>query len=318
MKKQLLFIFLVLMVRPAFCQVLLPNGDFENWTEVQGTGTDSTYWIPGGDFFSTLNSLAWVPQNPGPITAYRTTDSHSGLYAAMLVSKVYPVLKIFIPGMLGTSKLFIDQATIKLGKPCFYPCDPKHFTGWFKYYPVGGDSCKFAILVSHYNASTHHRDTIAYGDTLVKGNVTSYTQFDIPVKSVNASLSPDSLTILTVASGAFSVTDLMGGKGQEGSTLYVDDLSVVYPLGIQQILLPEVAVNTYPDPATDMLTVELSKKVNNGLLEVFNLQGQMMNKIGLPDIKTSFSVKHLASGTYYYKLTNGSDVINTGSFVIKK
>jgi hypothetical protein len=318
MKKQLLFIFLILLVRPGFCQVVLPNGDFENWVEVQGSGPDSTYWIPGGGFFATLNELAWVPQNPGPITAYRTTDSHTGSYAILLVSKNYPSLPIFIPGMMGDTKLLIAQSTIKLGKPCPYGCDPKHFTGWFKYYPVNGDSCKFAALVSHYNTATHHRDTIAYGDTLIKATVTTYTQFDIPVKPVNLYLSPDSLTILTVSSGAFNITNLTGGHGQPGSTLYIDDLSVVYPEGIQQMLMPEVTVNTYPDPAADNLTIELSKKVNNGILEVYNLQGKLMEKLSLSDNKTTVSVSHLPSGTYYYKLTVGINVINTGSFVVRR
>jgi hypothetical protein len=318
MKNSLLVIILMLFGSVTFSQVLLPNGDFENWTEVQGSGPDSTYWIPSGDFFGTLNELAWVPQNPGPVTCYRTTDSHSGTYAAALVSKLYTSIGIFIPGMLGTSKLLITQATIKLGKPCPYGCDPKHFTGWFKYFPVNGDSCKFAILVSHYNTSTHHRDTLAYGDTLIKATVATYTMFDVPVKTINVGTAPDSLTILAVASGAFSVTNLLGGQGQPGSTLYVDDLSVEYPLGIQQVLLPEVAVNTYPDPASDMLTIELSTKVNNGLLQVYNLQGKMMEKINLSDTKTTVSISHLSTGTYYYKLTNGKEVINTGSFVINR
>jgi hypothetical protein len=319
MKKYLFVIFMLLAVRPAFSQVLLPNGDFENWVEVVGTGTDSTYWIPAGGFFSTLNELAWVPQNPGPITAYKTTDSHSGTYAARLVSRNFLVLDtIFIPGMLGTTKLLISAGTIKLGTPCPYPCDPKHLTGWFKYYPVGGDSCKFVILVSHYNTTTHHRDTIAYGDTIIKSTVTTYTHFDVAVKPVNTSLLPDSLTILTVASAGFSVTNLQGGVGQDGSTLYVDDLSVTYPVGIQEMLMPEVEVITYPDPASDKLTIELSRKVSNGLLEIYNLQGKLMNKVALTDVKNTLTVNQLVSGTYYYKLTNGINVINTGSFVIQR
>jgi hypothetical protein len=318
MKKHLFFIFLFLLVRPAFSQVLLPNGDFESWVEFTGTGTDSTYWVPGGDFFSTLNELAWVPQNPGPITVYKTTDSHSGTYAAMMVSKTYPVLGIFIPGMLGTTKLVITQATIKLGKPCPYGCNPQQLAGWFKYTPANGDSCKFAILVSHYNTTTHHRDTVAYGDTVITATVTAYTRFNVPVKPVNPSLAPDSLTVLTVASAGFSVTNLQGGVGQPGSTLFIDDLSVVYPVGIEQKLMPEVSVNTYPDPARDVMTIELSGKVNNGILEIYTLQGKKISTLNLSGIKTTISVSQLASGTYYYKLTDGTDVINTGSFVIRR
>lgn len=316
MKRTLFIILLaVIMISAAKGQILLPNGDLESWRQVQGT--DSMYWEPAGGFFATLDSLATL-QATGPLTAYRTTDAHSGSYAIKLVSKTYTAPNVFIPGLLGTTLLLLFQNSIAIGKPCYYACDPKHFTGWFKYFPVNNDSCKFAILVSHANTLTHRKDTIYYGDTIIKGTVPTYTQFDIPVKAHNTSLTPDSITILAVASADFNLNSLQGGHGGEGSTLFVDDLSVVYPAGIQQNLMSEVEVNTYPDPASDVLTIELSKKITNGILKVYNLQGKLMDELSLSDIKTVYSVSHLVSGTYYYKLTNGPDVVNTGSFVIKR
>ncbi|MCX6252707.1 MAG: PCMD domain-containing protein [Bacteroidetes bacterium] len=322
MKQTFIFIFTLILIKATFGQTMvLPNGGFEAWHQVQGI--DSVFMEPDSNFFSTLNELANTPAigaGSGPITVYRTTDAHSGTYAAKLVSKNFPYIPkdIFIPGMLGTTKLIILQSTIKIGKPCPYGCHPQHFTGWFKYFPVNNDSCKVAIVVSQFNTSTHKRDTIGYGEMIYHEAYNTYTQFDIPVVYRNQTMTPDSLSILAVSSAGFNLGDLQAGVGQVSSTLYVDDFMVEYPAGIQQFMMPDVTINTYPVPARDLLKVELSKVVKNGLLEVFAMDGKKMARYSLIKDKNTIPVYNLTNGTYYYKLTDGKTVLNTGSFMIKR
>jgi hypothetical protein len=322
MKTKLLLVFSAFLINSAFSQVLLPGGDLENWYTVQGI--DSSYMQPDTYFFSTLNELASTPgigAPAGPVTVYRVGDAHSGNYAAKLVSNTFPYIptNIFIPGMLGTTQLLMLQNTIRIGKPCPYGCNPTHFTGWFKFSPVQGDSSRFLIVVSGTNSETHLRDTIAYGDTTIHGTVANWTPFDIKVvKNPTVLTTPDTLSILCVSSAGFSVANLHGGVGQIGSTLYVDDLYVDYPNGIEQVLMPEVSVTTYPDPARDILTVGLSSKVKNASLDVYTLDGKFMGRFAMPEMTNAISVTGLPSGTYYYKLTDGKSAINTGSFIIQR
>ncbi len=110
----------------------------------------------------------------------------------------------------------------------------------------------------------------------------------------------------------------MKGVGQVGSTMYVDELMLEYPQGIQQALLPDVNVNTFPNPAKDILTVQLSDKVKDGTLEVYNLEGKQMGIYHLPDLMNRIPVYSLINGTYYYKLKEDRHILNTGSFIIRK
>jgi hypothetical protein len=191
-------------------------------------------------------------------------------------------------------------------------------TGYYKSEPVNGDSVTAVILVSKWNASTHHRDTFGFGKMVEHNMVSTYTKFDIPVTYTGISSSPDSLSILMVSSAGFSVINFMGGVGQVGSTMFVDELMLESPQGIQQALLPDVNVKTFPNPVKDILTVQLSDKVKDGTLEVYNLEGKQMGIYHLPDLANRIPVYTLINGTYYYKLKEDRHILNTGSFIILK
>lgn len=322
MKKLFLLIVTVLYLHSSYGQSNIQNGDMEEWYQVVVNDTLS-YWQPGipgyPNFLTTLDTLASIafPIGPGPVTVERTTDKYSGTYAAKLTSKFFAAPNVFIPGMLGTATLDMLNVRAIIGRACA-GCKPIRLTGYYKSEPVNGDSCTTVILVSKWNTSTHHRDTIGFGKMVEHNVVSTYTMFDIPITYTGVSGSPDSLSILMVSSAGFSVINFMGGVGQVGSTMYVDELMLEYPEGIQQALLPDVNVNTFPNPAKDILTVQLSDKVKGGTLEVYNLEGKQMGIYHLPDLTNRIPVYSLINGTYYYKLKEDRHILNTGSFIIRK
>lgn len=275
---------------------------------------------PADNWLGTLNSLAAVPQiagGPGPVTVFKTTDKHSGTYAAKAVSAVFPLgpVTIFIPGMIGTAVM--DNANIRaiLGKPCA-DWRPSHFKGYFKFEPVNGDSCSALILLSKWNSTLHKRDTIGYGKMVQRAAVSDYAQFDVPVTYKSAE-TVDSITLLIVSSAGFNLVNFMGSIGQVGSTMYVDDLTLDYPNGIQQVLMPEVGVTVYPNPAADVLHLILSKELKNGTVEVYNAEGKLMGNHHVSSISNTIPVNGLVTGVYYFRLMSGKDLVNTGSFVKK-
>jgi hypothetical protein len=225
-------------------------------------------------------------------------------------------ITIFIPGMLGTAVM--DKINVKalIGNPC-PGCKPLHFKGYYKYEPVGSDSCAIVALVSKWNNETHKRDTIAFGGIVQHSAVSSYTPFDIALTYTLSGV-PDSLSYLMVASAGFNLTNFMGCKGQDGSAMYVDELSLEYPAGIEQSLMPDVGVKVYPNPATDKITVELSEKVENGRLEVYTTDGKSIATYKLKEVNTTLQVKSLSPGTYYFKLMENNHLLNTGTFLIVK
>lgn len=275
---------------------------------------------PGDNFLFTLNELAEIPfpLGPGPVTAFKTDDAYSGTYACKLVSGFYGLgVDIFIPGMLGTSAIVQSQLRSLVGKPCA-GCKPLHLKGYFKFEPVSGDSCIAVCLVSKWNAATHHRDTIGFGKQVFTAPVEVYTPFDVQLTYTTSTLVPDSLTILCISSAGFSVINFMEQTGQVGSTMYVDELMLEYPAGIEQVLMPEVDVKVYPVPAKETVEFEISRMVSKGVIRIINSDGKTLKTIGLNGLKNPCPLNNLSNGIYYFKLESDGHVMNTGSFVVQK
>ena len=324
MKRLITFVFLAWAINAAYSQSNITNGDFENWHNVVVTATlnyDDIGADANDNWMGTLNSLLAVPPlagGPGPVTVFKTTDKYSGTYAAKGVSQNFNIgpVTIFIPGMIGTAVMDMVGVRAVLGKPC-PNCKPLRFKGYYKFVPVGGDSCAAVILLSRWNAIAKKRDTVGFGKMVQHSAVTSYTQFDIPI-NYRESGAVDSMTMLVVSSAGFNVINFTGSVGQPGNTMYVDALMLEYPAGIQQMLMPEVSVNTYPNPASDILHVELSKEVSNGLFEIYNTAGKVVGSYATSMLKNAIPVSNLGNGVYYFRLMSGKELMNTGSFVISK
>ncbi|MFZ4521145.1 MAG: T9SS type A sorting domain-containing protein [Bacteroidales bacterium] len=303
---------------------IIPNGDFEHWHTVtvnatlsyDDIGTDAT-----DKWMATLNSLVAVPPiagGPGPATVFKSTDSHLGSYAAKAVSANFPVgpTNIFIPGMIGTAQMDMVGIRAVLGQPC-PECRPSRLKGFFKFEPVNGDSCAAVILLSKWNSTAKKRDTIGFGKFVQHTAVGTYTQFDVPVNYTGAGVI-DSMTMLVVSSAGFNVINFVGSVGQIGNTMYVDDLVLDYPNGIQQVLMPEVSVNAYPNPVNDALHVDLSKEVKEGVFKIYNMGGQPLGTFYLSGKNNVISTQSLVSGSYYYRLMSGKEILNSGTFIVKK
>jgi len=325
MRKLLLLSFAVFSLNATFSQSNIPNGDLEEWYQI--TMGSVSYEQPGvagwNNFLGTLNDLVAVlpPIGPGPQTVFKTDDKYSGTYAAKLVSASFPLsdcVTVFIPGMLGTAQMDYAAIGAKIGKGC-PGCRPLKVSGYYKAMPVNGDSCAVVILVSRWNAETKKKDTIGYGRMVVYNEVPAYTKFDVPVNydpEMNSEV-PDSLTLLAVSSAGFNAVQFMQQVGQEGSTMYVDELILEYPMGLGEALMPDIAVNCFPNPANNALYVELSEAVKNGIIEIYDLNGKLCISFSANSVKNTIPVSHLSNGAYFFKLKEGKSILNTGSFVIQ-
>jgi len=324
MKKLFALAVLAFTLNTAFAQSNLPNGDFETWYTVpvnDSLSYDDIGAGPTDNWMATLNSLAAVPAiagGPGPVTVFKTTDKYSGTYAAKAVSANFPLgwMTVFIPGMIGTATMDFPNVRAILGKPC-PDCKPLRFSGYYKYEPVSGDSCAAIILLSKWNPTYHKRDTIGYGRMVQHSRVSEYTRFDIPV-TYTGTETVDTMTLLILPSAGFNIYSFTQCQGQPGSTMYVDGLSLEYGAGIQQNLMPEIRVNAYPNPASDMLTVELSKELKNGSIEIYNTEGKPAGSYPISGVSGKCRVSQLANGVYYFRLMSGNQILNTGSFVVAK
>jgi hypothetical protein len=276
------------------------------------------YYEPDNSIFSTLNILDTIP-TPAGITVYPCDTAHTGTYSAGLITGFIDLLQIVIPGVVGTIK--INWATQKaiLGMPYPYgTTTPTRFSGFYKSYPVSGDSSAAVVLLSKWNSGTHKRDTLAYNRLAFHGTINSWTAFDTLVTYRDHTTVPDSLTILLLSCAGFNASNMFGSVGQVGSRALFDDVNLTDVNGIPLLPMPDVNVKLSPNPASRFLKIDLGSSVENGYFEVYDAQSKLIRKVQISGNSAQISVSDLSAGVYFYKLTTNSKLLDSGTFMVAK
>jgi hypothetical protein len=68
-----------------------------------------------------------------------------------------------------------------------------------------------------------------------------------------------------------------------------------------------------------MMHVGFTKAIEKGSFDIYTLDGKFIRAIALNRVTTvDVNVSGLPDGTYYFKLTGGDTVLNTGFFAVKR
>lgn len=208
----------------------IPNLDFEDWYSGKSAGLNAeTYYNP-------LPKNFWATPNNGsgdlgvakiPVVVFRVSgdSAHSGQYAAMLKTaqgELFGKSKLIAATIAsGTFEINVNDAfnSLRFGKP--FVKRPKTVTGYYKYYPVAGDSASAYCYVTKIDANCII-DTIGFGRKIFYAQQEEYAKFEFDVAYKNSDI-PQNVVIYFSSSEA-------GDKfeGQPGNTLFIDDVSVSY------------------------------------------------------------------------------------------
>ncbi len=192
-----------------YAQAGVPNGNFESWPS--GNNDNPEFWdspnsLTGGFPFFVK-------------TVEKTTDSHTGNFAAMITTR--SILGETIPGVLSLGTLDIDIEDFEnselIGLP--FTDRPGKLEGYFKYSTSSADFGLIAILLTKYNEVTNSKDSLAFGlkEFTPQGNNYEHFSLDLQYFSIQE---PDSINILIIS----SASPMM----QPGSQLKIDDLTLDY------------------------------------------------------------------------------------------
>ena len=81
----------------------------------------------------------------------------------------------------------------------------------------------------------------------------------------------------------------------------------------------EIKMMVYPNPAVDEVTLELSN--NNNMLPcnlfIYNIVGELIEKIEIKDLKTTIHLSEYKSGAYYLQLIDKAGQAKTKRLVVK-
>lgn len=202
----------------------LPNFGFDNWGFPDSS--DGKYKEPCGGVWTSTNGIS---AQINLTTLTQSTNAQNGTYAAKLttVSVLGPIIG---PAILFTGRFKtynIDYTDIlknaELGVP--FTMKPKTLNGYYNYSPTNGDSALASVLLTKYNTGTSSRDTVGYGEFVVKTKVSNYTAFSVSIDYTyaNGTEIPDSVLVMFASSKGIE-----GLKGEVGSTLYIDNCGFNY------------------------------------------------------------------------------------------
>ena len=87
---------------------------------------------------------------------------------------------------------------------------------------------------------------------------------------------------------------------RHGNTIYVDNISVyvgsVDPFSVDE--LQRSAFHLYPNPAHEVLTIELANVDLIGIVKIVDTRGTLVGRFEIDDLKTKIDVSDLAAGVY--------------------
>jgi hypothetical protein len=207
---------------------LLPNMDMEEWIDYPNYENPAPEGV-----WASANKV--VDLNPAvyPQLLFRTTDAHSGSYAAKATSALAEGMPL-LTGSLSTGLFEVNLdnflKSMIIGVP--YKSRPSRFQGYYKYFPgwdetsQGLDSCEIRTSLTRWNFNTSEREVVGEAimrnqDTIVGPNG-EYVFFDLEFNYFLTG-DPDTIDMVFAASA--------GGEyfiGVAGSTIFVDDFTLIF------------------------------------------------------------------------------------------
>ena len=292
MMKSLHIIFALLIINGTLSQQL-ENSGFEQWENV-GTGEEEplSWSSTKTSDNSSLNGLA-------PQVISRSTDAHSGTYAAKLVNKNVPFVNIVANGILTNgivhtttnpqdSYVYTDVNSSDHSQP--FTSFPDSIVGWYKYAPQGNDVGNIQVLLHG-----------SYGQLPVDAStsIIALAEFDFSANSNWTRFSTPFIYYPTINNPAYILCNISAGDSTQAvanSELKIDDLELIYN------------TTKIPDESTNSINVtylndhlQFSNVVNEINYAMYNLQGQLMT-IGKIDRYNRIVSITLESGIYFISI----------------
>lgn len=192
----------------AISQTAMPNGEFENWQDVESPES----W----DASNIHDTYLGFPVNI--ITVEQSNDSYSGNFSvrmqSMQIMTGFPISPGFIT--LGTFWYSISPQDGGASGGIPFTERPDSISGYYKSTVTSGDYTSVHLDLWNSNG------TVGTAIFQNGNSVADWTYFSAPIDYANAE-TPDSINIIISSSDFYNQANI-----KNGSTLYLDDLSFVY------------------------------------------------------------------------------------------
>jgi len=197
-----------------------------------------------------------------------------------------------------------------------FTSQPSAVKAWINYQPVQGDS---AEIFAHLLKTTGGvRETLATASKIILQNTGGWALQDVPFVYSNTSVAPDSISFIFVSSAGYNFNNLFLCAGKINSTLYVDDVELVYdPLGVSEMLFSGEEINVYPNPSESILNISITQTLNNAVLSVTDMNGREVSNQNVSGNQFTLDVNTLKAGNYIMALKQNNTILGRKTFVKK-
>lgn len=299
MKKSIIFLALIGFGLNAAAQTV-SGGDMESWKSYSSFGTSMTKptgWLTTDSIARVFQVLSGSFGSYTPRVTKSTTVFHAGTAAAKITSDASDTT---IPAFLTNG--YIDFMAALSGGSFDFTGGTNvskrimFVNAWIKYTKVKTtDTGSIAVLAYKNGISAAGGDSlVGSGGIALTSNISTFTKTGVAIDYVDASIVPDRILVLFFPSS--------NATPSTGTTLYVDDVTISDPLGIETPLVNDPQIKVYPNPAVNEL--HISTDVNEALQVVlYNTLGQKVLAQTLQQ-KGDVTVSNLPLGTYVYVVSS--------------
>ncbi len=285
MKKIVIFCLMILIAISSSAQTPVPNYGFENWVIINNEE------VPVG----------WSIRDT---STTKTTDMYAGNYAARLEN-------IFLANDTLLGLLSTMPPDSSGGFQPAFAVSVRHTTlnGYYKYSPQNGDSCQFIAFLYKDGFNPLWDDIVAYG-WICEVAANSYSPFTLNMIYLDSIVIPDSAYIDIAA---YKRIDFIAGITDldplGNSVLYVDNISFDgFISGVNNIPGIIKRVNVFPNPASNIITIDMYVEESNYNINLYDLNGRLikaiLNKKLAGHQQISVNVENVPNGNYLLMISN--------------
>lgn len=310
MKSQLFLIILISLTclcdKPVTAQQIL-NGGFEEVYQ------DSTLYPP-----YVLRPLYWgfgwsTTMNCYPVIGEMSTDSYSGDWAVKLET-INCAGQLFA-GQVGDksevqNSLHFPEITAQI-----LNARPDQIEFYYKYLPVNGDTAQVSGLLFNYPDSITiwdpdwhtYIDTVGIANGIITGTVENYTQYLFDFEYFTTDI-PEYLNVYFSSNHNGSQFFSANAHAHAGTTLWVDDVELIYLSTSSEHILQDSDVRIYPNPVIDNFQVDVPSNISVQSIQVHDFSGRQV--ITLNPQNRFHTLNDLPAGMYFLTLhtANGNVV----------
>lgn len=222
----------------------------------------------------------------------QTSDAHSGNYAFVINSWYYYGIDMLVNGNIENADMpgnWIKAGHEVTGKP-------DKLKGFYKYTETQVmDSAIAEVILKKWNTAKNRADTIAYGNSKLHPSE-SYIEFEVEIKDVIANVQPDSVVIKFTSHDPNNIGTLPNNANSR--YLYIDDLSLVQPLGVSENKKDKSISCFYSNNELNIL----NKDVKKFTLGIYSTDGKLLLSKEIQEAETKINVSYFTKSVYIIKI----------------